>query len=287
MFRIILFLVILGTTHFTRAQSFIFGEVSKEELKETLNDQFPEANATILYRKQFIYFKNTNNKSPIQKTEIYERIKIYNRAGFDQATKFIELYNNDNISNLKAVTYNLEGDEIISQSFKKDSIIKTINGSEIRTLKYVLPNLKEGCILEYTYNLESECCKISDIPLQMDIPIKKIDVRLIVPDSLNYKTLFNPNSAIVPKVNKSSRVREIEPNVAGKEAHKKFEGKKVSESVIIITDSNIPALKEEPFANNESYRAKFGLEFNQFEEVNDTIIYSDWDVVSNSIRNKH
>ncbi len=288
MFRIILFLIILGTTHFTRAQSFIFGEVSKEELTEAINDQFPEANAAILYRKQFIYFKNASNKLPIQNTEIYERIKIYNRDGFDQATKFIELYNNSNISNLKAVTYNLVGDEIISQSFKKDSIVKRVSGSEIKTLKYVLPDLKEGCILEYTYNLESDCCRTSDIPLQMDIPIKKLDVRLVVPDSLNYKTLFNPNSAIVPKVNKSSRVREIEPNVASKISLEENVRDKVSESVIIISDSNIPAFKEEPFANNESYRAKLSLTFTQSESEseNNTNLASNWDEVSSYIYNK-
>ena len=286
MFRIILFLVILGSTHFSRAQSFIFGEVSKEELKETMNDQFPEANATILYRKQFIFFKNTNNKSPIQKTEIYERIKIYNRVGFDQATKFIALYNNENISNLKAVTYNLVGDEIVSQSFKKDSIVKTVNGSEIKTLKYVLPDLKEGCVLEYKYNLESECCITFSIPLQLDVPIKKIDVRIVVPDSLNYKTIFNPNSSITPKLDKTSRVREVESNITSEKFVRDNLRSKVTESVIIITDSNVPALKEEPFANNESYRAKFSLEFNQLEDVNDTKIYSDWDVVSNSISNK-
>ena len=286
MFRIILFLVILGMTHITRAQSFIFGEVSKEELKETINDQFPEANATILYRKQFIFFKNTGNKLPIQNTEIYERIKIYNRAGFDQATKFIELYNNDNISNLKAVTYNLVGDEIISQSFKKDSIVKTVNGSEIKTLKYVLPDLKEGCILEYNYTLKSECCLTSSIPLQMAVPIKKIDVRLVIPDSLNSKTIFNPNSSIIPKLDKSSRVREIESNVTSEKSVEGIAGSKVSESVIIISDSNIPAFKEEPFANNDSYRAKLSLEFSQIEAVNDTKIYADWNVVSSAISSK-
>ncbi|MBT8395005.1 MAG: DUF3857 domain-containing protein, partial [Bacteroidia bacterium] len=165
--RVLLVLTILLLIQNAQAQSFKFGMVNKEELRETVNEQFPEANAVILYRKQFIFFNKTSNSKPIQNTEVLERIKIYNRAGFDQATKYIALYNNKNISNLKAATYNLEGEEIVRQSFKKDSIVKIVNGSEIKTLKYILPDLKEGCILEYTYRLESECCLTTSIPLQM------------------------------------------------------------------------------------------------------------------------
>ncbi len=273
------------TLHIAQAQSYKFGDVSKEELIETINDRFPEANAAILYRKQFIYFENASDKTPIQKTEIYERIKIYSRDGFDQAAKFISLYNNEKISDLKAVTYNLVDNEIISSSFKKDSIVEIINNSRINTSKYILPELKEGCIIEFKYILESECCFTSNIPLQMDIPIKRLDVRLILPDSLNFETIFNPNSTIVPKVDRSKRVREYSSNSIEENASIGQSKSAISENIIIITNQDVPALKDEPFANIDYYRAKLSLVPAQPKIDEETNLASNWNEISSSIYN--
>ena len=276
--RVFFGLIIFLTLTVAQAQSYKFGDVSKEELIETSNDKFPDANATILYRKQFIYFEDISDNNVIQKAEIYERIKIYNREGFDQAAKFITLYSNEKISDLQAVTFNYEDNEIVKSNFKKDSIVEIVNSSRINTSKYILSNLKEGCIIEFKYILESECCFASNIPLQMDIPIKRLDVRLIIPDSLNFETIFNPNSSIVPKIERSKRIRE-DYSIAKTGQNKGG----ISENIIVITNTDVPAIKKEPFADLESYRAKLSLMLNQskIEEENNSA--SNWNEISRSI----
>ncbi len=281
--RVFFGLIIFLTLTVARAQSYKFGDVSKEELIETSNNKFPDANATILYRKQFIYFEDTSDNTVIQKAEIYERIKIYNRDGFDQATKFITLYSNEKISDLQAVTFNYEDNEIVKSNFKKDSIVEIVNNSRINTSKYILSNLKEGCIIEFKYILESECCFTSNIPLQMDIPIKRLDVRLIIPDSLNFETIFNPNSSIVPKIERSKRIREdnSNTNVGNAKIGQNKDG--ISENIIIITNTDVPAIKEEPFADVESYRAKLSLMPNQSKIEEEKDLASNWNEISRSI----
>lgn len=283
MHRLFLGLLLLITVDNIQAQSFKFGDISREELTETSNDRFPEANATVLYRKQFIYFDNTIDKKPVQKTEIYERIKIYNRKGFDQAAKFITLYNDEKISDLKAVTYNLKDNEISKSSFKKDSVIEIVNNSRINTSKYILSDLKEGCIIEFKYVLESDCCFSSDIPLQLDIPIKRLDVRLIVPDSLNFETIFNPNSSIIPKVTKSKRIREFSSNSKVYNSSIDPLSKGVSENIIIITNTDVPAINKEPFADIESYRSRLSLVPNQVKLKEEKNAAVDWNEISKSI----
>ena len=278
-YRIFFGLAIFLSFHISHAQSFKFGDVSEEELIETYNGKFPDANATILYRKQFVYFENTLNNKTIQKTEIFERIKIYNRKGFDQAAKFISFYNDEKIRDLQAFTYNLVDNEISRSSFKKDSIVEIVNNSRINTSKYILPDLNEGCVIEFKYILETDCCFASNIPLQMDVPIKKLDVRLRIPDSLNFATIFNPNSSITPKVERSKRVRDestlsVGPRQSG-----------VSENMIIITHEDIPGIKDEPFSNIESYRAKLSLLPEQLELDEEIVLDASWDEIAGTINN--
>ena len=278
-YRIFFGFTIFLSLHISHAQSFKFGDVGKEELIETYNDKFPDAHATILYRKQFVYFENTLNNKTIQKTEIFERIKIYNRKGFDQATKFISFYNDEKISDLQAFTYNLVDNEISRSSFEKDSIVETVDSSRINTSKYILPGLNEGCVIEFKYILETDCCFASNIPLQMNIPIKKLDVRLRIPDSLNFATIFNPNSSIAPKIERSKRIREERTPSVGPRQNG------VSENMIIITYEDIPGIKDEPFANIESYKAKLSLVPEQLEMDEEIVSSASWNEIASSINN--
>src|SRR5690606_3734890 len=114
------------------AQDYKFGKVSIEELKQTVDSDYPEAVAAILYRNQYIKFSYFQGKGFIQENVIHERIKIYNKEGFDYATKKISLYtnsegsntNNETLRGLKAVTYNLEGDKIVEHKLKKEGIFE-------------------------------------------------------------------------------------------------------------------------------------------------------------------
>ena len=87
-----IFLFLLVTVHNT-AQEIKFGSVSKEELteKEFVNDK--SASAAILYKHRNSYLVTTNGNTQLI-TEIFERVKIYDKDGFEYATKEISLYKN-------------------------------------------------------------------------------------------------------------------------------------------------------------------------------------------------
>lgn len=104
---------LLMVSHLNIAQDFRFGKVSKEELMETSHPDFPEANASVLYKRQNIRFVFRQGEGFVQENEVFERIKIYNKEGFDLATHLIRMYSNsegstandEHIYGLKGVTY--------------------------------------------------------------------------------------------------------------------------------------------------------------------------------------
>ena len=117
----ILSLIILLITHCGIAQNYKYGKVSKEELQEQVNAQYPEANATVLNREINTYYEYKQGVGFTLFKEVLERIKIYDTEGFDWATKSIKIYNSgadrEEIVTLKGVTYNLENGSVSKTKF--------------------------------------------------------------------------------------------------------------------------------------------------------------------------
>ena len=86
---ILSFLILSSTTY---AQNYKFGKVSKSEVAQKQHDKDPDANAAILYKYQRTYYDYKQNTGFFVVTEYHERIKIYNKDGFDWATHHISAY---------------------------------------------------------------------------------------------------------------------------------------------------------------------------------------------------
>jgi len=143
-------LIFVLSLQFSFAQDIKFGQVSKEELLETSYVQDVSANAVVLYKKQDTYFAANSGANQLV-TEIHERIKIYNKEGFDYATNHIDLFktriSNESVGKIKAYTYNLENNEIVKTQLEKDQVFKTEVSYNYNQVKFTMPNIKEGSLL--------------------------------------------------------------------------------------------------------------------------------------------
>lgn len=293
-------LIILNTAF---AQNYKFGKVSKEELIETSDTNNPEANATVLYRSQNVSFEYRQDKGFVQKNEIHERIKIYNKDGFDQATKFVKLYvggssdRDHQIVQLKAITYNFDGKEIIKDKLKKEGIFKEENNKYWETTKFTMPNIKVGSVIEYRYTIEKFSAGIDDIELQQLIPIKKLEFKLKAPEYFVYKTLMNLRASFIPKIENSranqkvnfSYRTEIDPGLRGNGRSERVSyTKDVMFNVMVSNLYDIPALKNEDFVDNlRNYQSKLILELNsiQYPEQPVENLSTSWNKVTKVIYN--
>ncbi|KJD35386.1 hypothetical protein PW52_09795 [Tamlana sedimentorum] len=233
-----LYLIAILIAQITFAQDFKFGKVSKEELQEEKYLQDPSANAVVLYKKQSTYFSFNTVESTLI-TEIHERIKIYNKDGFDYATHFIDLYQSGNseedVSGLKAVTYNLVDGQIEKTSLDKKQIFETEVNYNYNEIKFSMPDVKEGCVIEFKYKITSPFIwNIDEFVLQYDIPIKKVEASISTPDGLNFKETIK---GFIPFYGKPGQ---------------SYNETRVKEYNLV----HVPALKEERFVDNiDNYRA--------------------------------
>ena len=92
------FTLLLILTVATNAQNYKYGKVSECEILEKSHPLEPNADAAVLYKSEKVYFVYASDGFN-QMREVHERIKIYNKEGFDWATKRIVLYRGGGGSN--------------------------------------------------------------------------------------------------------------------------------------------------------------------------------------------
>lgn len=294
---VIIFLLFIG--QLTYCQNYKFGKVSEEELLETQHPEYPEATAAILYKKQKIMFDYIQGKGFIQSTEIQERIKIYNKEGFDYATKMISLYDgasstsSEKLIGLKAYTYNIEGGKIIKDKLKNSDVFDEDTNKYRKTTKFTMPNLKEGCVIELEYTIESQLFSIDDIEFQQMIPTKNFELSLNTPEYLIYKTFLNPRATYIPQLTETKKRRSVtitnrERSQARAGGITNYSSSKIdfNDNVVEANLSNIPPLKDENYVDNlANYQSRLLVELERVELPNQPIEYlsTTWEKVTNTI----
>ncbi|WP_190811267.1 transglutaminase domain-containing protein [Flagellimonas sp. S3867] len=225
------------------AQEIKFGQIEKAELEETeyVNDE--SASAVILYKHRNTYLLSNNGVSRLV-TEIHEKIKIYRNDGFDYATEEINLFKSGNddeqVKKIKAVTYNLENGKIIESELQKEEIFKTEASPNYNQVKFTMPNVKVGSIVEFTYKVTSPFIwNIDEFRFQYDIPVKWMKAEIRTPKGFRFKQTPKGFQNVYPKTYTK------QDNRIGME--------------VVVREYNIhnmPALQQESYVDNiDNYRS--------------------------------
>lgn len=242
------------------------GKVSISEFTTELSDLNKDVNALILFKKRNTFYEYNGSRMVIV-TKIQERIKIINKEGYDFASKKINFYKKETVK-IKATTFTNVNGKIIKTKLKKAVIFTEKINENWATKTFTMPNLSNGCIVEWQYTIRSPYVySINDFIYQDDIPIKHYSAKIIFPEELNARYEYT-NKHDVSIIKKDG---------------------------IVITVNNIEALKEEPYVNNiENYRGKISFEitsssFLQRESYNGAIsqktknLTRNWKDVSTSL----
>ncbi|WP_298556076.1 transglutaminase [uncultured Algibacter sp.] len=162
-----------------------------------------------------------------------------------------------------------------------------------------MPNIKEGCIIEYKYRINSPFySNVDDFVFQHDIPIKKLEAKFETPEYFNFKLNTKGFLFVKPEI-KSVRGKIIFTNKTSsggtgmnKTANTTSYNNEVVEfenSISSYNLSNIPALKDEPYVNNiNNYRSsvKYELSYTKFPNSIAKYYSTTWqDVVKNIYEN--
>ncbi|MCD2260710.1 DUF3857 and transglutaminase domain-containing protein [Psychroserpens luteolus] len=297
--QLLILILLVAVTMSSKAQNYKFGKVSKEELAQKQHPIDSSASAAVLYKNENIYFEFTDERGFVQRRQIHERIKIYNKDGFDFATEKIFLYqagagSKEKLTGLKGYTYNLVNGKIEKDKLKKEGIFEEDATDFIEINTITMPNVNEGCVIEFTYDVISPFLTIDDIVFQYNIPVDKLDLRIASPEYYVYNKKVNPRAFYYPNIkstveNKSATYkRTVQNNQASRSVKNYSSGTfEYKVNVLSANETNIPSLKGEAYAGNmNNYRAKMSLELsailNNYGAVEKSFS-SNWENVSKSI----
>ena len=136
-----------------------FGDVSLDELKMVRYEKDTSAAAIVLadYGESTInYIQGTGFSLNFERLR---RVKILTKDGYNWGNFSIDLYRNgtteEKVTSLKAVTYNLEKGKSVETKLNKDAIFREDVDKNHKTVKFGLPNIKEGSVIEITYVVNS------------------------------------------------------------------------------------------------------------------------------------
>jgi len=267
--KIIFTLILFILSQFVISQNYKVGKISKSELQEKVYPLDSSANAAFLYKKRNTYFKYVQNEGFKVITEIQERIKIYNHEGYKWATKAISYYNPSmnaervTISNAK--TYSLKDGKIESYKLKRDAVFDVKENKYWATKKFTMPNINDGCVVEWTYRITSPYTSIDAVQLQYEIPIKKISCKIEIPEYYVYsikETGYLPINIQKLQKNKTIVIKD-KTRSGGKVVKTYYSTNNINyiSNTTVIDNSNVPALLKEPYVNNiDNYKSAIHYE---------------------------
>ena len=284
---------------FSYGQDFKFGKVSKEEVMEKSHPIEKDANAAILFREVSTYYEYFPSTGFTLITNVHERVKIYNKDGFDWATKEINYYkgakSTETITGLKGVTYNLVGGKLTEDKLKKDGIFQEeVTKYQLKT-KITMPAVNEGSVIEYQYSLRSPfVTTIDDILLQYTIPINTLEVRVSIPEFLGFSRHFNPRSRLMFNVQESQKSFSLTSSSLERKGFTVTEHSiatskvEYQQNTYSLSKTAVPSLKVEShidYLSNYAAFIKWELQYTKFPNSIMENLTETWEGVSKSIFN--
>ncbi len=218
----------------------------------------------------------------------HKRIKILNKNGFDAAKVEISLYisnsgDEEKLDDVKAVTYNLEGDKIVETKLETKNIFKEQVRKNIVTKKFTLPAVKEGSIIDYTYTINSDFIfNLQPWEFQGEYPCLWSEYEVNIPEFYNYVFLSQGSQAFHTNKTTNSSTSYHLNSASGAERSESFSiTANVSTNRWVMKD--VPALKNESFITTLSnHISKIDFQLSQINYPNQPVqnIMGTWGKVS-------
>jgi len=247
-FGCIIFLFVLNT-HAQKPKSG-YGKIDKEEITMSQYPEDPTANAVILSDQVFTYYKYKQDGFKIY-SEHTTRIKILSQEGTEYANIILPYYSGKNISaksdwitQIKANSYNLNNGKIEKTEMDKKYIFEERISPYWKQIKFSIPNVKSGSVIEYQYVQISDFFHLlPDMHMQFDIPVMKGYYEVRIPYFYDFNISYKKNFPVEIEEKMIRESANIENKLTQSSSGLTYDSRQ-----IIFKSKNMPALKEEPYS---------------------------------------
>lgn len=247
------------------AQKYKLGEVTVAELEEKAHPKDPDAPAAVLFSKCENYMEYSQGKGFMLFTEVEMKIKIYTKAGYDYANKQVQYYNSggnsEKVDIAKSYTYNLVGGKIEKTKLSSDGEFDEVVNENWRLKKIMMPNVKEGSIVEFKYTIVSPFESVMpEWKFQEGIPVNHSELTTKIPEyyvfSPNYRGFYTP--VTTRSKNSRSVMLTSKERSGNRVVTTTFNTDKVvySEDVTTYVLDDLPGMRNEKYISNiDNYTA--------------------------------
>ncbi|WP_172277646.1 DUF3857 domain-containing protein [Chryseobacterium sp. LAM-KRS1] len=239
-----------------------FNDTDLSKQKSLLDENAP---AEILYKS--VSFNIDSNNGTLEKRAFY-RVKIYDKEkAEDWLNLEVPLYQDgssqESLSKMKAYTYNLENGNVVTTKVDKSSKYKSKENKYISVTKFAFPNVKNGSVIEYQYEITSPFLySIPEILIESDTPSLYTEYILDTPSNIAYN--INYTGSLSPKY------KQVEEKILYGSNYRTYR----------FGYENLKGFKTEKFIKNDrNYRTKISAELHStnFKELK--LYSSSWEKI--------
>jgi len=248
-----------------------FGKVSPEDFTRTRYDLDTGAHAIVLSDIGSSEFEADQDDLRLVYKR-HRRVKILDKAGYEAATDVVYLYKNGNekeiLSNLKAITYNLENGKVVETKMDSKSVFSEELDKHHERRKFTLPAVKEGSIIEYSYTVYSPFTfNLQPWSFQGEYPCLRSEYTVGIPEWFDYIFIGQGYHQFESKTREDQRksfpFRFQKDGAYGtKTGQTEYVSVSANVSYYRWVATNVPQLKEESFTTslaNHLTRIEFQL----------------------------
>lgn len=220
-----------------------WGKIPEEDLRMSTYDPEPAAAAVVLQDIGELMVKDLKDRWGVE-FDRHRRIKVFNAKDFDQSVMVIPYRISavgERISEVEVQVILPSGEKL---KVKSDNVFTETLNASWAAKKIFIPNLCDGCIIEYRYHLHCEdIVTLYDWYFQTELPARWSIFTSIIPTYFEYANLI-------------TRTRDFDIREEGESSALTADGSRIPAVRNKYGLSNMPALRSEPFMTTvDDYRA--------------------------------
>lgn len=210
------------------------------------------------------------------------RILVLSEAGLDLGNFDVSLYSegsySQQLSSFKGSVNNLDGSKISETKVRRNDGVLEKEDENWSKIKYALPNVRVGSIIELEYEVRSDYMSILyPWRFQREIPTLWSEYQVVIPEFFEYKRLMQGSQSMkVNEVSNKNEVITLAGNTGGSRGTRLGQSGNVRNSTVNYRSTiyhwaaeNIPAFKVEPYMTSlENYISKIDFELSMIKNPN-------------------
>lgn len=156
--KLLLFITITLLSAQVYAQDFPQEKFDNADILMSKYDKDTSAHAVVLREFGKTWISTADHLPLIH--EYHVKIKIFDTKGFDEGNVAVRLYNHgenlETIRDIKGLTFYKDDNGLIQKSeLDVKKVYREKRSNNVDVVKFTLPNLRKGCVIEYSYVTES------------------------------------------------------------------------------------------------------------------------------------